>query len=226
MAKIIIQEETTKNPLSLIGKEAGICWGADILDKDKNIKRAVDCIKSGHGRVMEYPQIYFVIDGYSAKVVREFYTHIGSLPSRLQASTRYINYSDFDYIVPPTIEGNSVADEKYRETMNTISKCICELIDLGIPNEDATMVLPLAMTTKVVVRTNLRHLVDMSRQRTCLRAYHEYRNLMRDLIKELRNYSDEWATIVDDLGVFHAKCKDLGYCPEKNGCGRFKKKGE
>ena len=49
----ILEEYTTKTPLQLIGEMAGVCWGAK-LDKDKNIARAFDCIKSGHGRVGIY----------------------------------------------------------------------------------------------------------------------------------------------------------------------------
>ena len=32
MGKIIVLPETTKEPITLIGKRAGICWGADISD--------------------------------------------------------------------------------------------------------------------------------------------------------------------------------------------------
>ena len=39
MGKIVIQQETTKDPISLIGREAGVCWGADITDSQKNYKR-------------------------------------------------------------------------------------------------------------------------------------------------------------------------------------------
>lgn len=85
MGQIIIQEETTKNPLQLIGKEAGICWNANTTDPERNIKRALDCINSGHGRVLEFVEVYMELDGYSARVIREFYTHIGGAPSRLQA---------------------------------------------------------------------------------------------------------------------------------------------
>ena len=98
MGKIIIQEETTLKPISLIGKEAGVCWGANILDEEKNYNRGLDCLASGHGRTWEYPQVYVILDGYSARVIRELYTHIGGAPTRLQASTRYIKYQHgFDF---------------------------------------------------------------------------------------------------------------------------------
>ena len=35
---IIIQEHTTKNPITLIGEEAGCCWGADTTNQKKNYK--------------------------------------------------------------------------------------------------------------------------------------------------------------------------------------------
>ena len=35
MGKVIIQEETTKYPITLIGKRAGVCWGADITNRER-----------------------------------------------------------------------------------------------------------------------------------------------------------------------------------------------
>ena len=105
MGQVIIQDETTKNPLQLIGRESGICWGSDTSDKEKNIKRAWDCINSGHGRVLEFPQVYMELNDYSARVIREFYTHIGGASTRIQASTRYIDYeSGFEYVTPPSLK--------------------------------------------------------------------------------------------------------------------------
>lgn len=223
MGKVIIQEETTKNPLQLMGVEAAICWNGNINDIEKNIKRGLDCIDSDHGRVMEYPQVYMILDGYSARVIREFYTHIGGSPSRLQSSTRYIDYeSGFEYITPPSIERNSAAQITYDATMNMILAGLENLDRLGIPREDCGMLLPLGMATKVVVRTNLRNLVDMSHQRMCTRAIWEYRELFKDISDALRHYSNEWDIIVGKY--FKPKCELYGYCPEKNGCGKQSKK--
>lgn len=47
--------EITKKPLQLIGKCAGMCWGAPVDDPAKNRQRAISCIKSNHGRVLEFP---------------------------------------------------------------------------------------------------------------------------------------------------------------------------
>lgn len=219
MGKVIIQNETTKDPISLIGREAGVCWGANIDDAEKNYKRGIDCLISGHGRTWEYPQIYMVMDGYSARVFRELYTHIAGGPTRLQASTRYINYEKgFDYVIPPSIEKTEETKEIYEGAMSDILSAMQKLEALGMPREDIGMLLPLGMESKVVLRTNLRNLVDMSHQRLCTRAYWEYRNLMRDIMNELSAYSEEWKYLVDNY--FVAKCELTGFCTEQRSCGR------
>lgn len=219
MGKIIIHEETTKNPISLIGEMAGICWGADISNKEKNYQRGLDCLNSNHGRTFEYPQIFMTLDGYSARVIREFYTHIGGGPTRLQASTRYIDYGNFDYITPPSIAKDKICKDHYEYCMFSISEMIKDLEAWGCPKEDVANLLPLGMTTKVVVRTNARNLIDMSHQRKCNRAYWEFRQLFSDLEKTLKSISKEWEYLIDNY--FKPKCEILGHCPEKNKCGKM-----
>lgn len=217
MGKVIILSETTKNPISLMGKMSGICYGANVEDELKNYNRGMDCLQSNHGRVLEYPQVYFKLEGYSARVIREFYTHIGGAPTRLQESTRYINYqSGFNFIIPQTIKENKRALDLYLWEMDNILHTIRELEKLGIPKEDSANLLPLGMTSDIVVRTNTRNLIDMSRQRECQRAYWEFRELFNDLKTSLSNYSEQWKYIADNH--FMPKCKALGYCPEKKSC--------
>lgn len=225
MSKVIIQDFTTIKPISMIGAEAGICWGADTTDEEKNRKRGLDCLQSGHMRTAEYPQVYMVLDGYSARVIREFYTHIAGGPTRLQASTRYIDYEHgFDYIVPTSIQKDSTATLIYLDTIEKINESLKALDDLGIPKEDSANLLPLGMSTKVVIRTNLRHLIDMSHQRLCTRAYWEFRILMNDIMKALSEYSDQWKYIVQNY--FKPKCEVCGFCSEKYSCGRRPKEEE
>lgn len=222
MGKITILPETTKNPITLMGARAGVCYGANISDDEKNYNRGMDCIKSGHGRVLEYVNLEMVIEGYSAKTLREYYTHIGGSPSRLQASTRYINYSKgagFEYTTPHSIAKNPDALEEWNSYMEKINGEIRDLIEKhNVPVEDATMLLPLAYSSKMVDKRNLRNLIDMSRNRECSRAYWEYREMFRDIKKALSEYSKEWAWIVDNL--LHAKCEETGYCTEAKSCGR------
>lgn len=223
MGKITILPETTKDPISLMGRRAGFCYGADITNAEKNYKRGLDCIKSNHGRVLEFVNIEAILDGYSARVIREWFTHIGGSPTRLQSSTRYINYANFEYIIPDTLKTEEQR-KQYVDVMEYISKAAQNLEKSGVPREDSALILPLGMTTVIVDKRNARNVMDMSRQRMCSRAYWEYRQMFNDYIDELANYSEEWATLIPM--IMKSKCEVLGYCPEKFSCGRKPKRAD
>lgn len=225
MGNVTVLKETTRNPISLIGERAGVCWSADISDPEKNYRRGMDCIQSDHGRCLEFVNVEMVLSGYSARVIREWYTHLGGAPTRLQESTRRIDYEKdggFQYVVPPSIEGNPDALAKYQTLMMNIRNTCKELEELGVPQEDSALCLPLGMTSKIVDKRNLRNLIDMSHQRMCSRAYHEYQRLFRDISDALRSIDEEWEWVVNNL--FVPKCVVLGYCPEKRSCGWKPKK--
>lgn len=225
MGKVIIDEATPKNPIALAGKMVGPCYGSDTSDDEKNYKRGKNCILDNHGRVFEYMTVWFTLDGYSAKTMREFYTHIGGAPTRTQASTRYISYKGFDYVIPPSIQRSDEAFEKYIDCMANIAETTKALQEeYGIKAEDANMVLPLGMTTVVSCHFNVRTLIEMSHQRLCNRAYWEFRELMKDIMDALSNYSEEWKYLVDTF--FKSKCDVYGYCTEKFGCGKYPKREE
>lgn len=199
MGKVIILPQTTRNPITTIGCMAGICWNSDTTDDEKNYKRGLSCLEKNHGRVLEFINTEMVIDGYSARTIREWYTHIGGAPTRLQASTRYIDYSEFGYVTPPSIAKHIEADRAYKDVMAAISDTMYILDKLGMPREDVAMLLPLGMCTKIVDKRNLRSLIDMSRVRMCQRAYWEYRCLISDIRNELSKLDDEWKYIVDNF---------------------------
>ncbi len=213
---IEIVNYTTKTPLAMIGKMAGICWNSNTDDVAKNIKRAKECIDSGHGRTEEFPDVYFVISGFSARVCREFYTHIGGSPTRLQESTRYCNCEDFNYVEPNL---NDEQASVYKVAMDKIKESYKALLNAGVSKEDAANVLPLGMYTKVVCKMNLRTMIDMSHMRLCNRAYWEYRELMKQLIKALSEYSDEWFDICKNY--MKPKCEVCGFCIEAKCCGHM-----
>lgn len=223
MGKVIIFPETTKKPITLIGHRAGFCYGADVSNDEVNYQRGINCIKSMHGRTLEFPEVHMGLMGYSAKVIREWYTHVGGSPTRLQASTRYIEYGDFKYITPHTVEKDPIALQVFKQTINTIRDSV-KLLEKSchIPREDASMLIPLCMETVEIDKRNTRNLIDMSRNRECSRAYWEYRELFFDVKEALASYSDECRTLVNM--TFYPKCVELGYCPEEKCCGRYPKK--
>lgn len=217
-----ILKTTTQNPISRMGEVAGICWGSDVSDSDKNYKRGLECLRSGHYRILEYVDVEMVLSDISARLGREWYTHIGGAPTRLQSSTRYIDYNNFDYVTPPKVANNTLANALYSGMMDNISTTLKKLeVECNIPREDIAMLLPLGMKTKIADKRNLRNLIEMSHQRLCTRAYWEYRQLFYDIIKALSEYSDEWKYLVEEEQIFKPKCEVIGLCTEKKSCGRM-----
>ena len=213
----IIEKRTEKDPLSHIGENAGVCWNSDISDVEKNIKRGKSCIQSGHLRTAEYPTVEMIIEGYSARCIRELYTHIIGV-TRLQDSTRYINFEDFAYYNPGSTEEQK---EQIAKTMGDISENYGKLLDLGMKKEDCANILPLGMHTKIVWKINLRGLIHFMNMRLCNRALKEIRTLAGEIKTKLSAYSDEWKWICDNY--FVPTCKTIGYCTEEKCCGLMPK---
>jgi len=220
--KITILNGTTGNPLQTIGERAGICWGGDVSNKEKNIRRAIDCIRSGHGRVLEYVAIEFVVEDISARAAREIYTHIAGGPARLQESTRYVDCENFRAYLPSSIAKDAEGSQVYLDCMQNIRETYKNLISLGFPKEDIANILPLGMNTKVVMKANLRMIENLMNQRLCKRAYKEMRSFASLLADRLAEIDDEWSQIAKNL--FVPKCKKIGYCTEIKCCGLSKKK--
>ena len=214
MIKII---NYTQNPLSLMGEVASTCWNSK-----SSPQIGIDCIESGHGRILEYPDVIVSISEYSARTIRQIYTHIIGV-SRVQESTRYVGYNNFNYIVPESIYKNKLALKKYLKCMQTIKESYIGLKELKIPKEDIANILPIGMTSKIVLKINARAILHMAEIRLCNRAYWEIRRFMEELLGVISRLDDEWLKIVS---YAKPKCEILGYCNEKNSCGKYPKNKE
>lgn len=199
----------TKLPLTVIGTNASYCYNTTLKDENHAMRIAKHCINSGHGRNLEFADITLKIT-CSARVAREFYTHIGGSPTRVQASTRYITYNDFSYYTPEF--DDVMVEEEYHDVMSVIRDFYKLMKDKGIENDITGYILPLAMDTTFIWKGNIRTLENMFNQRLCLRALEEYTLLMMDIKKEIDSLDEEWKWISDKL--FVPKCEKLGFCPE------------
>ena len=207
------------NPLTTIGIVASECYNTKLKDETHARRIAEHCIRSGHGRNLEFADITMTISGYSARMVRELYTHIVGT-SRTQSSTRYIIYDEFEYITPSNLKGEAL--EIYQNTMNSIKEGYKKLKDLGIENDITGYILPLGMTSTFNLKINARALEHMANLRMCNRALLEFRQFMKELKQELSKLDEEWKWISDNLLV--PKCTKYGYCDEDYGCGLKPKK--
>lgn len=83
--------------------------------------------------------------------------------------------------------------------------------------ENARMVFPNSLQTKIIFTMNLRSLINFFEHRCCMRSQDEIREMANLMLKELRVISP---ILFNRLG---ATCKVKGYCPEGNmQCSQFK----
>lgn len=223
MGTVKILEQTNKQPLSFMGQCAGIAYSSDTADQEKNYKRGLSCVLDGHYRMLEFCDIYFELDGYSIRVIREFMRHVGDGLTVIQRSTRYCDEGKSKYYTPPAIQKNEELSYLYNNTISYSLAVYEHLIDkCGVKKEDAANLLPLGLNTTLAVKHNARTMMNMAEQRLCNRTYIEFRQLMRDFIEALSNYSEEWHILCSK--IMKCKCDKVSWCEEHMSCGKYPKK--
>ena len=181
----------TPNPEKVIALAARLCYSDASIDnleeeftKDKVEAFIKKILELGHESVLEHAVFTFAIEGISRACSHQLVRH--RIASFSQQSQRYVNFKNFDYIVPDSIVKNNKKEE-FENILEDIFKLYTQMVYSGIPAEDARFILPNASATKIIVTMNLRELKHFFRLRTCNRAQWEIRNLAISMLKLLKN---------------------------------------
>ncbi|MFN2268708.1 MAG: FAD-dependent thymidylate synthase [Desulfonatronovibrio sp.] len=178
-------------------------------------------LESGHDSPVEHVSYSFAVEGISRALTHQLVRH--RIASYSQQSQRYVDESDFDYIVPPSIAKVPEARKKFEEFMAAVGENYIDLKKIlqdhgrgKKANEDARFVLPQAAESKIVLTMNCRSLIHFFELRCCERAQWEIRKMAWKMLKILRQ---ELPVIFSKAGP---RCERLGYCPEgeKFTCGK------
>jgi thymidylate synthase (FAD) len=166
-------------------------------------------IESGHGSTIEHVEFTFGITGVSRTLSHQLVRHrIGV--SFDQQSQRYVSYKKgASTMLPASIaEAEPELRARYEAQVEDALGLYDEMLEAGIPGEDARFVFPNATRTNLVMTANLRALIHMSGLRLCTMAQWEIRRLFQLIRHEI-------FTVSPFLGSFLApKCVALGYCDE------------
>ena len=175
-------------------------------EKQQELVRRV--IESGHGSTIEHIVFTFAISGVTRTLSHQLVRHRAGLAFD-QQSQRYLDYKRPAYMVPGTItDAPDELRERYESMLDGSLAFYSELLEAGVPGEDARFVMPNATRTNLVMTTNLRALIHMSGLRLCTMAQWEIRRLFQLIRHEVFQVSPF-------LGSFLApKCVPLGYCDE------------
>jgi thymidylate synthase (FAD) len=163
----------TPNADELIEHAGRVCHQSNELDGTDTETFIRYLVKVGHESVIEHATATFEISGISRACSHQLVRH--RIASYSQESQRYVDMSDPEYVMPPTIEDDAEALETFTELCYHVTRLYRELRELGIPKEDARFVLPNATATRIVVTMNFRELLHFFRLRTTPHAQWEIR---------------------------------------------------
>lgn len=185
----------TKNCEELVAKAAKLCYSdssiSDLIEKvDKqDIQSFIKKIISiGHHSVLEHISFSFGVEGISRVCSHQLVRH--RVASYSQQSQRYVKLDKtFEYITPDSIKRNISIHNKYKTIMDSLHSAYKDLLDVGIPAEDARFVLPNATETKIFITMNARELLHFFTVRCCNRAQWEIRAMAIEMLKEVKKVS-------------------------------------
>lgn len=203
----------TPDPERAIAAAARLCYApvgaAELLEQmpDTAVRRVLKTIiTSGHTSALEHATYTFAVDGVSRAMTHQLVRH--RLASYNQQSQRYVTYtSEPSFVVPPTVAADPASEAAYGAAMRSAYSAYRELLDAGVPAEDARYVLPNAMETKIVITMNIRELLHFFELRCCKRAQWEIRELAHRMLEVVELTAPY---IFMDAG---AACR-RGACPE------------
>lgn len=181
--------EHTPNPERTVALAARLCYSPTSIDdlREKlaasDIESFLDKIMSlGHHSVLEHASFTFGIEGISRVTTHQMVRH--RIASFSQQSQRYVSHKEeFTSIMPDTIAENSEARQIFAFMSETVHKAYAQLIEMGIPAEDARYILPNATESKIIMTMNARELLHFFALRCCQRAQWEIRKMSVEMLR-------------------------------------------
>ena len=213
--------EYTPEPERVVAMAARLCYSAtgaeelsERLSEEQVQKMVKKMVALGHASTIEHVSFTFGIEGVSRVLTHQLVRH--RIASYDQQSQRYVAAHGFQYITPPTIEANPAAKERFDKLLADIRSAYDDLVEMGIPKEDARYVLANAAETKILVTMNARTLLHFFNLRCCNRAQWEIRDMAYKMLAEVKKVAP---TLFHNAG---ASCVNTGRCPEGElACGKF-----
>ena len=115
--------------------------------------------KSGHFSPFEFADATFYISGVSRSCSHQFVRH--RIASYEQLSMRHVDASQLELIIP-----KGITDDTVGMYHNNIVYNYKQMIEQGVPKEDARFFLPIGIETRFMVKMNFRSWLHFLRLRT------------------------------------------------------------
>lgn len=198
----------TPLPDLLVGQAAALCTGSeDFLASGKG------AMASGHLSVSEHASMTFLIEDVSRVLLAQLTRH--RIASFSVQSQRYCGVQ-LEYVTPPKIIEDGWRSD-YETHMERSFNLYQQMVENGVPEEDARYIIPQGISCKLMMTMNIRELLHFFSLRCCNRAQWEIRDLADEMLRQCR----EAAPIL--FRKAGPGCV-TGTCPEgKRSCGKSRK---
>jgi len=161
------------------------------------------------GSSWEFIDYIFVIKGVTRAFTHQLVRHrIGT--SFAQQSLRLVTDSEFDYLASGVLALDCESGKKYADGMTGVRNVYCELLQDGVPQQDARGILPTNILTNILFKANLRALSELISARLCYRTQGEFQDVAKLMKKEVL-FVHPWAE-----EILEVCCIKNSLCPWKN----------
>lgn len=130
--------------------------------------------------VLEHIVFTFLIEDISRVTSHQLVRH--RIASYTQESQRYSETKP-EYVIPETVKVKGF-EERFKSLVEELFRFYKEMVDSGVPYEDARYILPQAVTTKILMTVNLRELIHIACLRLSEKAQWEIRELASKMVEE------------------------------------------
>lgn len=184
----------TSNPEYVVTLAAATCYSDKIYidlyekcrDKEYQKKLITKLLSSCHESPFEHANFTFFIEGISRSTSHQLVRH--RIASYSQRSQRYTTMKPEEFNIPESISSDPEKKKAFEEHLDNTFRLYKELIEGGIPKEDARELLPNATQTTLVMTMNLRELRHFMELRLCNRAQSEIQSVAIEIYKILNIY--------------------------------------
>jgi thymidylate synthase (FAD) len=185
--------DSTVDPLFVISMCARTCYNSRSKDRaDTREDFIKGLIKAGHTSTLENAIATFDISGISRACQNQIVRHrIGC--SYCVQSMRYVNVKDNEVIIPHKV---FLELPDIVTAMNELKELYADLVNNGVPKEDARAILPLGTSTNMTMTMNFRALRHFLKLRLNKRAQAEIQQVAYFIYKICLN---KWPWLVFDI---------------------------
>jgi thymidylate synthase (FAD) len=153
-----------------------------------------------HSSVIEHAVISVMVQGASRSWLAQITRH--RMASMTSSSQHYQNYSDYPFVVHPDLEFSGHNSSVFNHSTYVYK----ELLNSGVPREEARQVLPNAMAVNFKWTINARSLYNFMRLRMCLRNVAEIRIFCDKMFSLVQQWWPEYADILGPPCYTDGKC--------------------